>query len=247
MTKHKKSFNAFTLAEVLITLGVIGVVAAMTMPTLIQNYKKHVVETRLAKFYTTINQAIQMSETVNGDKKYWDNIGSGFEEDENNNPDYSKPQALAWFEKYLKPYLKYTKLKTFDDNNTQGMVMVYFEDGSMLLFAGTGWAFYPEAKNFKAVTDENNIVRRDNSVSGQIYFDFLFSPNSSDEFFKYHYNKGVEPYMYKWDGTVDGENGLKTSQRFGCKEELPVNGRAYCTPLIMRNGWKIPKDYPVKF
>lgn len=31
---------AFTLAEVLITLGVIGVVAAMTMPVLIQNYQK---------------------------------------------------------------------------------------------------------------------------------------------------------------------------------------------------------------
>ena len=30
---------AFTLAEVLITLGIIGVVAAMTMPTLIANYK----------------------------------------------------------------------------------------------------------------------------------------------------------------------------------------------------------------
>lgn len=31
--------SAFTLAEVLITLGVIGVVAAMTIPTLIHNYK----------------------------------------------------------------------------------------------------------------------------------------------------------------------------------------------------------------
>lgn len=29
----------FTLAEVLITLGIIGVVAALTIPTLIQNYK----------------------------------------------------------------------------------------------------------------------------------------------------------------------------------------------------------------
>ena len=35
----KKSFG-FTLAEVLITLGIIGVVAAMTLPTLIQNYQK---------------------------------------------------------------------------------------------------------------------------------------------------------------------------------------------------------------
>ena len=31
--------NAFTLAEVLITLGIIGVVAAMTLPTLIQNHQ----------------------------------------------------------------------------------------------------------------------------------------------------------------------------------------------------------------
>ncbi len=35
----KKSFG-FTLAEVLITLGIIGVVAAITLPTLIQNYQK---------------------------------------------------------------------------------------------------------------------------------------------------------------------------------------------------------------
>lgn len=40
---------AFTLAEVLITLGVIGVVAAMTIPTLITSYQKHVVETKLTK------------------------------------------------------------------------------------------------------------------------------------------------------------------------------------------------------
>lgn len=32
--------KAFTLAEVLITLGIIGIVAALTMPSLIANYKK---------------------------------------------------------------------------------------------------------------------------------------------------------------------------------------------------------------
>jgi prepilin-type N-terminal cleavage/methylation domain-containing protein len=37
-SKNKKA--AFTLAEVLITLGIIGVVAAITLPTLIQNYQK---------------------------------------------------------------------------------------------------------------------------------------------------------------------------------------------------------------
>lgn len=39
----KLSFNnGFTLAEVLVTLGIIGVVAALTMPTLIDNHRKAV-------------------------------------------------------------------------------------------------------------------------------------------------------------------------------------------------------------
>lgn len=38
---NNKRFG-FTLAEVLITLGIIGVVAALTLPTLISKYKKHV-------------------------------------------------------------------------------------------------------------------------------------------------------------------------------------------------------------
>ena len=40
---------AFTLAEVLITLGIIGVVAALTIPTLIQKYEKQVYITQLKK------------------------------------------------------------------------------------------------------------------------------------------------------------------------------------------------------
>ena len=50
--KNKK--YGFTLAEVLITLSVIGEVASMTIPTLIQNHKKHIAETRLQKFYSVI-------------------------------------------------------------------------------------------------------------------------------------------------------------------------------------------------
>ena len=53
---HKKA--AFTLAEVLITLGIIGVVAAMTMPSLIQNYQKKQTAVRLEKFYSIMSQAV---------------------------------------------------------------------------------------------------------------------------------------------------------------------------------------------
>ena len=49
---------AFTLAEVLITLGIIGVVAAMTLPTVINNVHHKELETALKKQYSTLSQAI---------------------------------------------------------------------------------------------------------------------------------------------------------------------------------------------
>ena len=54
--------TAFTLAEVLITLGIIGVVAAMTLPTLINNYNKAVAVAKLQKAYSAMNQAFKMAE-----------------------------------------------------------------------------------------------------------------------------------------------------------------------------------------
>ena len=56
---------AFTLAEVLITLGIIGVVAAMTLPTLINNTKDTELVSRAKKSYSEIMQAVQMYEAQN--------------------------------------------------------------------------------------------------------------------------------------------------------------------------------------
>ena len=46
--------KAFTLAEVLITLTIIGVIAALTIPNLMKNYQKHVWVTQLHKCYNRI-------------------------------------------------------------------------------------------------------------------------------------------------------------------------------------------------
>ena len=51
--------KGFTLAEVLITLGIIGVVAAMTLPTLMQNYQKKVAVERAKKAYAEISLALR--------------------------------------------------------------------------------------------------------------------------------------------------------------------------------------------
>ena len=52
-----RNYNAFTLAEVLITLVIIGVIASMTIPTLMNNTNKQEYVSRLKKAYSTLSQA----------------------------------------------------------------------------------------------------------------------------------------------------------------------------------------------
>ncbi|MBQ8168695.1 prepilin-type N-terminal cleavage/methylation domain-containing protein [bacterium] len=52
--------SAFTLAEVLITLAIIGVVAAMTIPTLISNYQDKVFETASTTFQRKLGEALKV-------------------------------------------------------------------------------------------------------------------------------------------------------------------------------------------
>ena len=67
---------AFTMAEVLITLGIIGIVAAMTLPSLINNYKPKELETGFKKNYSAINQAINMYTADTGEILHADELGT---------------------------------------------------------------------------------------------------------------------------------------------------------------------------
>ncbi|CDE88366.1 TPA: hypothetical protein CPT81_02930 [Candidatus Gastranaerophilales bacterium HUM_20] len=57
--------RAFTLAEVLVTLGIIGVVSAMTVPSLMQNYQRQSYVTQLHKVYNELSQAAMQYMTDN--------------------------------------------------------------------------------------------------------------------------------------------------------------------------------------
>lgn len=58
--QNTDGIGAFTLAEVLVTLGIIGVVAAMTMPTLINNQRKAVLSSQFKKQYNVLSQALDL-------------------------------------------------------------------------------------------------------------------------------------------------------------------------------------------
>lgn len=50
--------KAFTLAEVLITLGIIGIVAAMTLPIIVGKYQERVLVTAAQKAYSIMSNAL---------------------------------------------------------------------------------------------------------------------------------------------------------------------------------------------
>ncbi len=85
---------AFTLAETLITLGIIGVVAAITIPTLIQKYQEHVTIVKLKKMYQVVTEAEQRSSIENGEPVTW----TEFESDPG--------KFFEYFSKYYLPYIK---------------------------------------------------------------------------------------------------------------------------------------------
>lgn len=58
--------NGFTLAEVLITLAIIGVVATITLPTLMSNTQEQQAITGYRKIMNTLNEVAQMNAAVNG-------------------------------------------------------------------------------------------------------------------------------------------------------------------------------------
>jgi len=113
--------KGFTLAEVLITLGIIGVVAAMTLPSLIGKTNKRETSARLKKFNSMMYQVVMLSEQENGPAETWSS--------ETNDTDIE-----AYFAKYLAPYMKYTKTsltpKDSENPSSRNMLDVYLNDGS---------------------------------------------------------------------------------------------------------------------
>ena len=55
-----KNLKGFTLAEVLITLGIIGVVSAMTIPALINNVRAVKLRSQFNKAYSEVQQAFKL-------------------------------------------------------------------------------------------------------------------------------------------------------------------------------------------
>ena len=110
---------AFTLAEVLITLGIIGVVAAMTMPSLITNYRIKETVSKLKKVNTTFNNAFLQAKEENGEISDWGLSNSTIDTDTDDGSIANSNYGRDKFLEILSRHLKTISMCKYSDNSCE--------------------------------------------------------------------------------------------------------------------------------
>ena len=223
-----KKNRAFTLAEILITIGIIGVVAAITIPNLITNHQKKVTATRLKQTYAQIEQAVKLSIAENGEIGTWD---------------LQRPPQES-FDQYIRPYISIIG-QTKDTIMNQQKIPYKTLNGIMAHLADQQYKgdFYTilngidlflrkdfyndENRNSIAISiDLNGRTKRPNRLGKDWFIIYV------------HQTYGV--YLY---GAYI--NGKKITDRNVLLGECNKNNYGkYCGGLIQLDGWEIKKDYP---
>ena len=242
MIHHYKNKQGFTLAEVLITLGIIGVVAAMTLPTLIANYQKKVIATKLKQTYSILSNAIAKEQSLTGIpfSSYYaleyrkDACPTGYEFTE---------CANALFEDYLKDNLS-GNVKVLDS----GFGSTFYSTPASVSYGkafilpnGVGVNIYGGAfaiiPNYRYSKDPSKRVKL---VPGKTLFNFG----------KYHVGSSYDIT------NVSGLLPMSKSERkkytrddliTRCKStDIDISVPA-CSQLFIEDGFEFKKDYPVGF
>ena len=94
--------QAFTLSEVLITLGIIGVVAALTIPSLIQKYNEKVWITSYLRVYSILENAYRLALNELGPVENWDGVTVEYENGRFKVVGYENEFLYNTFKPYLK-------------------------------------------------------------------------------------------------------------------------------------------------
>ena len=223
--------KAFTMAEVLITIGIIGLIAGLVIPGVMSKYKQKALETGLARFYSVMNQAFYLSTLENGEEKYWDDYGDN---------------SCEFFKKYLANYLKTTEYECGYYNHIDGnryskmnddrFMAIYFPSGDMAVFSYCHHFVYTlnTKKYYKKYTA-------------------LMSGGPSDQTAAY----GSELFVFELAKNRATAANIKNIRGIIPFDNLPIysdekilerckSNPIRCSALIARYGWKIHKNYPYK-
>jgi prepilin-type N-terminal cleavage/methylation domain-containing protein len=224
----KGSRFAFTLAEVLITLGIIGIIAALTLPTLIQNAKEKATVAKVRETYSILSQAYKHAVAEYGTPEGW-YTGTGGMYDPQSHIDMATPMkqymklsadCVGKEDTYTKKYCdntRYTKRLYSSVKLSNGVAVIF------RTFAGTCDRKY--ASNYK------------NDTCGAIVIDLepnKTSKNGETSFNFYLTNEGVIPW-----GKKDSKLTFEKACNKSIEKPYPTfdTGNMYgCTAWVIYQG-----------
>ena len=235
--------RGFTLAEVLITLGIIGVVAALSAPALVQSANSAKVGPSLSKAVASFENANQLMLTEQGSSSISGLMGSHL--------------SLKGYGSYGDKLSQYLKIVRDESGNAPSYTQ-YNDNAGYTPGTGNGpwshYAFYADDNMiYYIITDYKRAAGGyanipSNQLIGQVYIDIngKAKPNkqAKDIFRFYLYNDGtLRPFGGKAFDRTRPEGHYKNNIEYnweghGCSE-TSVNSPDTCTGSIFDNGMKI--------
>lgn len=229
---------AFTLAEVLIVLSIIGIIADMTIPTLVANVQKETTVTMLKKAYSEISQAMKMAEAENGMMDGWTIDDTSLTTNQN------------FTDTYFYPYVK--TLKKCGSTETGCWTPTVSLSKFPSPYARPGYN-----KALSAITASGySILIYVPSQNGVYFFIDVDGPNKG----KNKFGKDVFHLILNTKGSSSKKQGVYpvgleriplitdtelTSDSSGCSKDRSGSwAGSLCAAFIARDGWKISDTYP---
>lgn len=225
-----KNISAFTLAETLITLVIIGVVAAIAVPTIHNNSQKKQTVTQLRKMHSELCQAVSMAQTIHGDPSHWDydlNHYNFFKE-------YLFPFVQVSQDKVkdVKKHTTYRKLSGVEETSLyvmqQNSEVVNLISGNQIFIGQMSGVL--NTANRRCYLFDTNGYKKPNKIGRDLFMYCIVK------------GKGVVAYTAS---STDYESTNTNLTRAQLKQECNKSSTGlYCAALIMKDGWQIKDDYP---
>lgn len=216
MRKHA----GFTLAEVLITLGIIGVVAAMTIPTLMSNTGKAEFKTAFKKVISTVNQAVTMSVAID----YLD-FGDAYAGTSNTESIYKIIENKMQIAKTATTNTPEVRRMFGSDNNNY---TIFFADGMVLS--------YPQTTHNCTNQNANGNRTGGNYCSAIVDVNGTKNPNKLS-----HCN---------WSSSEGVQSSITTDSQLGGNEGVCVEETAFISDqfsVIFKGQQLIPNGYAARY
>lgn len=223
---------AFTLAEVLITLGIIGVVSAITIPTLIAKHQKIQTATKLKQTYSLMMQALRNAENDYGPVADWRGVDSKTFCDQYITPYYKIVKEISPAEtpENYYPICHKSKNKCDAYGGFKNSTKIVIANGAILIPAPLSVNGY---NNSTMIVDING-MKGPNEYSRDFFI------------FNLDYKKGIVPYgMGLIAGQEDEEREITRDELMNKSDSRRCKTDGlYCAGVIMLDGWQIAPDYP---